>query len=128
MKKIISVVLFIVLTVMLTSSALAASFSSLESSSSSGGFLNNNANYVREKTAFSLTSGSAYTPQSARKLTVRPYQYDAYYDQVKLSNAKTYSADTLSGGQTYWSLPVHLQIKMNTDVSGLVRISGSWKF
>ena len=85
---------------------------------------------TRSYSAFSLSGNvsiSAYG--NATSLTVRAYEENSQGQHTKLSNAKTYRAGALSGGQSYWSLPAKICIKCNNDSQGdWIYVYGTWKF
>lgn len=94
---------------------------------------------TRSYSSFSLnnptptTTPYIYPPNgNATKLTVRAYKDSsngAHTSHTRISNAKTYKAGSLSGGQAYWSTPEELCIKCNNNSQGdWIWVVGNWLF
>lgn len=86
-------------------------------------------NVQREYTGFSVSSGYMISPSSSSKLTVRAYTETENGGHVRISNAKTYKAGSLSGGTSYWFLPDLICIAASGDSpNDIVGIYGTWTF
>lgn len=130
-KKIIAAALVTVMMLAFASPAFAYSTTVIGTNeSASGNDYWHNHNVTRSYSAFSLSGNvSIHAYGNATSLTVRAYEEDSQGQHTRLSNAKTYKAGALSGGQSYWSLPSKICIKCNNDSQGnWVYVYGTWKF
>ena len=122
MKKMLSLILVIVMVFAISSSAFALSLTA--NSTISGPILY----YQKAGSGFSLsaTGSSISTVDSATALTIRAYNAGT---STRCSNAKTYRAGSLSGGQHYWeNATPYVDIWGSIDASGSVTVSGTWTF
>ena len=122
MKKFLAVILAFVMIFAVSTTAFALSLTARSTSSSSI------LSYQRAGTGFNLSaSGSSIsTTGSATALTIRAYNTGT---TTRCSNAKTYRAGSLSGGQTYWeNVTNYIVIWGSIDASGSVTVTGTWTF
>ena len=64
------------------------------------------------------------------RLTVRPYAYnETRQEEMRLSNAKTFSSTQKTGSQTYDILAYPIYVKANSTTQGsYVSLRGTWRF
>lgn len=137
MKKIVTLVIVVAMMLAFSASAFAYTRPTISSASGNGEFIFYNQIPAYSgfsasgaggtgNASFTVTAGSNGT---STKLTGRAYHYFSESGRERASNAKTYSADVRSGGQTYWSSYTTVDFKVNTDCDGSrVTMTGLWKF
>lgn len=125
-KKLFASVLVVALLLLFVSPTYAFTTDEVTATSSSSTWFVHGQH--RDYSGFSLSGPAGLDTEygHATKLTVRAYTID----HTKLSNAKTYKSGSLSGGQSYWSLPTYLCVKTNHDYSGndTIYVRGTWRF
>ena len=137
MKKVIAIVVVVAMMLAFSASAFAYTRPTVSSASGDGEFIFENK--IPDYSGFSVsgtggTGNASFTATpgtygTSTKLTGRAYHYFSESGRERASNAKTYSADVRSGGQTYWSTYTDIDFKVNTDCDGSrVTMTGLWKF